>query len=319
MVGVITSQHDPNFAREWWIKAQNFPSTILTKSEKVKLLEQEIKKLEKGNRGKAYRELQKDRDQWKDQTYSLVKFLKDEVGMKSVEGGRGLLAGKDLPTLLTELQEKENSIHKQITYITQLEDEVREVKDLTQEQIRQLEAKHKQELANFKSGKSVGTTHWIYWKKWADEQNIKLKKEVKKLKETETEYDKWKEGIRQFLVKYGIKSGKIADLGGLVDNLLERDRLVGKFLEKHKVKNLGELTNKVNALEKDNQTQATKIKEQEKQRKDGEKVFNELIEIIKPKTVIFVGKKKTKQKLTQLKTALGYDKTDTEGISEEEE
>jgi len=39
----------------------------------------------------------------------------------------------------------------------------------------------------------------------------------------------------------------------------------------------------------------------EQEKTNGKKIFSELVEVIKPKTVLFIGKKKVKSKLSSLK------------------
>ena len=157
-------------------------------------------------------------------------------------------------------------------------------------------------------------------------QEKKDRKEIKKeLEQLEQDFKKWKEVLGQFLDKYGIKSGKLVDLGKHLEELQEaivkRDKAVNDFLTKHKAKNYGEVSEKISDLEKDNQAQATKLSQTEKTRKDGEKAFEEIVKLVnKKKTFIFgdLNKKKIKSEMGKLKSIFRWDKVDTEAESGEE-
>jgi len=133
--------------------------------------------------------------------------------------------------------------------------------------------------------------------------------EKEKRQKLQSEYDNWKEVLNKFLQQY--KVDKLDDLQTLIT---EKDKeikgmvkLVEDWLKKNKVKKFEEVEKKIEELE-----------ESKEKEKAGEKAFKELVEIIKPKSVIFLGKKKTKEKLSELKSIFGWDKVDAEGISEEE-
>src|SRR2546423_549955 len=73
----------------------------------------------------------------------------------------------------------------------------------------------------------------------------------------------------------------------LQEAIAKRDKAVNDFLTKHKAKNYGEVSEKIEDLSKDNQAQATKLSQTEKTRKDGEKAFEEIVKLVnKTKTVI---------------------------------
>ena len=135
---------------------------------------------------------------------------------------------------------------------------------------------------------------------------------------------KWEDELAKIFAKYDIRDDHddpmedLDDLRGFLKEWSWKEKQKKDFLTEHKAKNYEEVSQKITKLEKDNQSKETKISQQEKQSKDGEKAFSEIVEVIKPKMVIFKGKKIVKERLSNLKTVMSWNKTDTEGISEEE-
>jgi len=109
--------------------------------------------------------------------------------------------------------------------------------------------------------------------------------------------------LQSYLKKYQVKDFKeldnlIADKNKDLDNLI---KATDKVLQKHGQTSLSGLSKKLTDTEK-NKTKLEQDKNRlEQEKTNGKKIFSELVEIIKPKSVIFLGKKKVKSKLSSLK------------------
>jgi len=160
----------------------------------------------------------------------------------------------------------------------------------------------------------VGATHWIYWKNWAEkeankaqENNVGLKVTNNKLIQDYHQLDKKYKDLQKaevnFLKKVGYDTYPNLEKG--VKELKaykekeEKDKK--DYLISYEVNNFTELDNKITTLNNNLTKQTNKITSYQQKENQTQQAINKIVELVKPRAVLFIGKKKLKIELQKIK------------------
>ncbi|RHZ36347.1 hypothetical protein [endosymbiont GvMRE of Glomus versiforme] len=177
--------YDPNFANDWLNKAREY-NQVLTKPTYTKHLEKRIKVLEAG-KGKPHKDLEDKLKEAQDTLATLYDFF-NECGFDDFAQARTILNGKTVKEIVKKSHKKDLKINDLQTEINELE---QEKTDLIQQANNLLAEKENQKnhiKQQFIQGKATGTTHWIYWKNWAETEIKKAQQEKAKLEKAEVNF-----------------------------------------------------------------------------------------------------------------------------------